>query len=302
MSSNLDKQEVKQSATTQSLLWPTSDSPLPANPLVSLFFAGLCAFCYRSPNCEVGFHRGDGKHKFKIKLFEKPGCHDITPDLPEKIKQITVEIASKASSVDFYEKGSFNRLPSDDPHDFRWLLDLDGHDFYHENIDKVTGVFKTKLTVKHGRFYTYSTTNSKFDRVNVEDLLDTLHLNQVAAWIGAAIEVQSAEHVVITIDKLPPIKLYPGTGKNYELHFLNECEENGTPCHFIPMDPDEEKRNDFHFMRKVLKLKSKRTKYGLHLATAVGLEPPSPKCAEHAQLNDEAPCMGTGFGQTNGFP
>ena len=64
------------------------------------------------------------------------------------------------------------------------LPDLDGPDFYHEKVDKVTGVFKTKLTVKHGRFFTYSKTNSKFDRVNVDDLLDTpLHLNQVAAWI-----------------------------------------------------------------------------------------------------------------------
>jgi hypothetical protein len=118
-------------------------------------------------------------------------------------------------------------------------LDLDGPDFYHENVDKVTNVFETKLTVRHGRFYTYSKTNSKFDRVNVDDLLDTLHLNQVAAWIGAAIDVQSGEHIAITIDNLAPIKLYPGTGKSYELHFLNECEENGEPANLSQRIPSK---------------------------------------------------------------
>ena len=220
MSADLDEPQAKKAGTNAALLWPTTDSPLPANPLVNIFFTGLCAFCYRSPNCEVGFHRGDGKHKLKIKMYEKPNCKDITPTLPNKIEHITIEIASKPSSVDFYEKGSFNRLPSDDQNDFRWLLDLDGPDFYHEKVDKVTGVFKSKLTVRHGRFFTYSTTSSKFDRVNVDDLLDTpLHLNQVAAWMGAAIEVQPSEHVVITIDNLTPIELYPGMGKSYEVGF-----------------------------------------------------------------------------------
>lgn len=303
MSADLDEPQAKKAGTNAALLWPTTDSPLPANPLVNIFFTGLCAFCYRSPNCEVGFHRGDGKHKLKIKMYEKPNCKDITPTLPNKIEHITIEIASKPSSVDFYEKGSFNRLPSDDQNDFRWLLDLDGPDFYHEKVDKVTGVFKSKLTVRHGRFFTYSTTSSKFDRVNVDDLLDTpLHLNQVAAWMGAAIEVQPSEHVVITIDNLTPIELYPGMGKSYEVDFLNECEENGAPCKFKPKDPDEAQRNDFHFMRKMLKLKSKRTKYGLYIATDIGVEPPRPPCAEHIHLNDEAPCMGTGFGQADGFP
>jgi hypothetical protein len=40
MFSDLDKDQAKQDHKTQSLIWPTSDIPLPANPLISIFFAG----------------------------------------------------------------------------------------------------------------------------------------------------------------------------------------------------------------------------------------------------------------------
>src|SRR5207237_1885804 len=94
----------------------------------------------------------------------------------------------------------------------------------------------------------------------------------------------------------------PKDVKTYEVDFLNECQENGEPCKFKPKDPEETKRNDFHFMRKILKLKPKRTRYGLHISAAAGIEPHGPPCNSFSKLTDEAPRMGTGFGQTSGFP
>src|SRR3954464_12362386 len=111
--------------TITTLLWPVSSDPLPANPFFTAFFTGLCGFCYRAPNGEVGFHHGDDNHKLQIKIYERPGCKDITPELPERIKRATLEVPSLAlSNVSYYEKGSFARLPTDDANDFRWLPDL----------------------------------------------------------------------------------------------------------------------------------------------------------------------------------
>lgn len=296
-------------ATSSSLLkWPITNDPPDRNAFVTAIFWGLMGFCYNInhedlPVCEVGFHPGNG-HRLEIKIFKRnPNCNQpqiITPNPTDKIALKI--IGTFSDGLDFYQTtdNPFDRLKTggNNEFDFRWLPDLDGPDFYPENYSK-NQRYTTRLFVSHGTFYTRVRTGSKFKLVDAATERDLRPFGHVARFMAAAINPQESDFVRLEINNVTVKDFVRETGVTYQILFKNECNN----CSFDPNHPnDETRRNDFHFNRKAVMVPAGvRTKYGLKIDGPAG-ESDSDFCETGAQLTDEAPCMGTGYGQTPEFP
>lgn len=302
--------ESRQNQQTTPLLWDTTPT-LPSNSRVTAIFGGLFGFFYNTNthNCEIGEHKGGGRHKFTIDVFER---HNSTCKLLFSTENGTLRnpkdpkigIVGRASgAAKFYEVGEYNRATLN-PQDFRWLLDLDSNDFYPDNPPKLTGQFKNKILVRHGTFYTQQKTDSTFERIDPPDSStpNRFDLFQVANYVAAGIEPNQNEDVVFKVNDNSAVVFTNKPGFTYQIVFLNECYEDGHhKCHFDPGNANETNRNDFHFMRKILQLSGTDKVYGLKVKVKKRSQPNF--CPEESDKgSDEAPCMGTAFGKTDGMP
>src|SRR5947207_14983514 len=104
-------------------------------------------------------------------------------------------------------------------------------------------------------------TNSIFQRVDSRNKLSEQAgtiIGRVAHVMAAGIQLKGDEHLLLELKDddgdlvADPIPLKPGDKKVLELQFINTCPTTDcvtpNPCD----DGDEKKRNDFHYMRKVL--------------------------------------------------
>src|SRR5205814_4416254 len=131
------------------------------------------------------------------------------------------------------------------------LPDLDGSYFYPENYgkNKVAGPL---LKVFNGTFYTRVRSNSTFMIVDRDDYnVEYQPYGHIAMEMGTAIEANGADVVQLTVNGTPlnnPLKA--SSGKKYQIVFSSHCM-SGACNSPVVNDPDETKRNDFHFNRKV---------------------------------------------------
>ncbi len=294
------------------LNWPITNTP-PSLTSVTAIFSGLMGFSYdqASQECKVGFHPGDGHHELDVKIYQYrkyPDCSQIfpPPPLPKRIKKITLKVLDQSGNptgkpVDFFETKDepFDRF-SGNANDFRWLPDLDSADFYPEGYSKNSGHFSATLHVKNGTFYTYLRSNSTFKLVDADDASHELRrFGHLARYMAAAIDVKDNNYLSLQINDETPFKLEPAAGYYYQILFTNECWDNGKKCDWLIWDDDETKRNDFHFTRKVLRLPNSRIKYALKIEDKLPRTDPE-ICGYAPDRNtDEAPCMGSGYGQDN---
>lgn len=298
-----------QNQQTTSLLWDTTPT-FPSNSRVTAIFGGLFGFFYNkdSHDCEIGDHKGGGRHRLTIDVFERRGstCQLLFSTeegtLPNP-KNPRIEIVGRASGAKFYEVGAYNRATLN-AQDFRWLLDLDSDDFYSDNPPKLNGQFKNKILVRDGTFYTQQRTNSTFQRVELPESPSTepFDLFQVANYVAAGIEPNQNEDVLFKVNDNSAVVFTNKPGFTYQIVFLNECYEDGhNPCRPQPNSSNEIDWNDFHFMREMLHLPQNAKPYGLKLKNG-GKSRPNFCFRSPHRGSDEAPCMGTAFGQTNGMP
>lgn len=296
--------------TTNSILrWPIMYTPPNLNSPVTAIFWGLIGFCYKTPSasapvCEVGFHPGGGHHKLDIKAYKKvdgsPICDPVPLAVPPKITTMNLKIVGFGTAPEFFQKDDLvfdrYRVGGDYEYDFRWLPDLDGADFYPEPYGK-NKYFGPRLYVSNGTFYTRLRTGSTFKLVDARTNQDIRRFGHVARYMATALSPTGSDLVRFEVNGRSVKDFSRQDGVSYQIVFKNECDDCSLPD---PNDPhDETRRNDFHFNRKVVKVPSNRTQYGLTIETS-GTS--SPNFCPGDRLNDEAPCMGSGYGQTNGFP
>lgn len=294
------------------LRWPITRTLPPLDAFVTVVFGGLMGFCYtthdRIPACQIGFHRGGGRHKRAFRIYQKQGgrCvpHPTMPVLPTT-KDMTLKFRDETNrGPDFYQSRAnfFDRIDGD-PNDFRWLPDLHSGDFYPEAYALNDNHFQNSLYVHDGTFYTRVITNSTFKLVDKDkDNRVIRGFGHVAMYMAAGIAAQSGDVVLLSIEGGPTVPFQWESGINYQIVLTNECYDGTDHCHFQIDDPVEENRNDFHFNRKVLKVPGGRTKFALMIDESPGTIPPLDFCYEVVhRLTDEAPCMGAGYGGGPGF-
>jgi hypothetical protein len=291
--------------------WPTTPTH-PTNPTVTLFFGGLLDVCYKklsttSGVCEIAVNPSDPKHKL-ILLAQSSSGQTLfdNNDPPRAVKDISLKVLNRPALVNFLKTGGDDLDRDNGPDgDFRWMLDLEGPDFYKENYPK-RPVFKTKMTVANGTILTTFKSEATFDRVSV--LLGSAGVSprsvgHIALVMEADIELSQNETAVLTVDGLDvPMPWAPNT--TYQISYGNICVDNNANCTFDPGSIIESRRNDFAFHRDVLDLPTFRARYGLRLREP-GDPIAHPKIAGFPFVpwgTDKAPCMDAGFGQTDGFP
>lgn len=276
--------------------WPPAQDR-PINPVVSVSFSGLLAFCYNPQGwCEVGFYQADGRHRLEIQVLEDNAPLSLR-NLPAHIRTMRLGIlineVEKPASVRFLKDGS--------DYDFRWVLDLENDEFYPEHYG-MKAAFQANLFVRHGVFYTKERTLHTLDKISRE-LIETglklgwnpQPLDRCAKDICAGIDLTANEKVSLVVNNQEVVRLPIKPNTKYEIKFSNECKIGDQPCPFTWNHWRESQRNDFYFHRELLKLPILRTKYGV-VVTEGQIH------GKHEDVTDEAPCMGAGFGQTAEFP
>lgn len=268
--------------------WPASPV-LPPNPTITLRFHGLLSFCYnrQRKDCEVGVFnkRFAPDHRLRIQIKHGAGnWYDVQN--PPTSGDYSFEVVNTAPRVLAYQKpGAFDRQDDQntDPHDFRWLLDIEGPDFYDKPVpSKVPGYYDPKLYVKNGIFNTYMTTNSRFLRVNAcypSDPTYWTELGSIAYYTAAHVYMIPNQQAKLSIPGRNPITFE--SSMQHSIYFTNDCSGEGVG------------RSDFFHHFHSFVAPDGMDRYDLQVyETPVG----------GSDTTDEAPCGGAGYGGSGGHP
>ena len=144
------------------------EKPLPAaRPKVTIVFRGLLAF-HPDPArqyFEAGILRAP-EHRFRIEVREKSSAGVSTFAVPSESLSgaendvWSFEFASSAKrGVNFYQNGAFDRKAGiGDERDFRWAVDLEGKEFYNQQLTTKQNQLGPIMRVTSGEFYTKTRT------------------------------------------------------------------------------------------------------------------------------------------------
>ena len=307
---------AKNAVRTPFLKWPVTDDPPNQKAFITVVYAGLSCFVYndRQPNnkfVEVAFHHGDGGHELQIQVYENPpdnidDCMEPCIVPSKKSDELRFEVSGQTGgTANVFQADSkyFDRYTTDTKYkyDFRWMPDLHSPDFYPEAYG-LRGVTGLKLAVPIGTFYTRVRTASTFWLVDKRDCnVEIRDYGHIALYMATAIE--STNNVLLLNKKRDTLYEFDKR-YNYQIVFNNECKTctpDANNC------DDEERRNDFHYNRDVVRVPPLvRLKYGLKVkdqCTGADCAQPNFCIRFHGahRLSDEAPCSGSGYGKAPGY-
>ena len=297
---------------------------LPSNARVTVILDGLMGFFYNANtrNTEIGMLHGmqtsSANHMLKVEVWERmvsnSSCNllfsTVTGTLPAPGPGFAIEIVGKQSSTAFYQEGPYDR-PNLQPKDFRWLPDLEGEDFYPNISGGLQGNYlRLRFTVRHGTFYTFQKTKSTFQRIDLNPNTATpaKDLGPVAKVIAVGLEPATNEEVFLRINPNSTVIFQHKPGYTHEVVIRNHCHKsNHDLCDFDPDHPtNEESRNDFHYLRKLLPLAANSPIFSLKIKAKGRSQ--IEYCSserfktEQERGSDRSPCMGAGFGGEGGYP
>jgi hypothetical protein len=135
-------------------------------PSLTIIFRGLMAFRQdrEEQTLAVGILPAP-EHEFTVQVLEKSPQGISTYSIPmnqlmgSKTDTLLVEVPAQRNGVTYYENGAFDRKKgAGDIRDYRWLIDLEGTEFYGRKlaIDRRQMGVEVKFT--SGEFYTKTTT------------------------------------------------------------------------------------------------------------------------------------------------
>jgi hypothetical protein len=166
----------------------------------------------------------------------------------------------------FQDKDVFSRrkpIPGavefDHPHDFRWLIDLDGPEFHDSKLTLKPEMLTPRILINNGIFYTYEITDSTFDR---EAPGDKYYMGSIARAIWANVYLGGIGHAVLQFGT-QGMRLQPKEKETYFIGFFNNCASHN--CDFDPDSPRKEKRNDFHHYYRTFEIPQGQKEYELKI-------------------------------------
>lgn len=222
----------------------TKATEIKPDPDVVLFFHGLMCMCnHKDGFCEVGVLNTDqGKHDLHIYLFELPSefepldlstypetwipldTFDVSHTGTAYTDIVRFEVVRpRVSGVSFYQPGA----PKTADHDFRFIVDLEGPDFYNGmELGKNHAALGPRLHVPDALFYTLFKTSAKF---KAQEGTDTpKDIDSVAAVTAANIYLDRTPSqpgkVFLSIDNSgSPVQLPTTPGKKNLVWVDNSC-------------------------------------------------------------------------------
>ena len=273
-------------------------------PSLTVIFRGLMAF--RRDHEEQTFSVGilpAPEHEFTIEVLEKSAQGVFTYSIPmnqmvsSKSDTLLVEVPTKRNGVSYYQNGVFDRKKGiGDIRDFRWLIDLEGKEFYGHKLatDQQQMGFAVKFS--NGEFYTKTTTLPLQRKMGGKTFE---FFGRVAQEIAADFFLDDGDFVLTSQAsgaELFRLKQKPDT--TYELIFENAPP----PTHHSAM-----RANHFQYYYRLFPMpKSQWYEFrvapqALAQTDLTGKNLHFAKFA-HPPLTDEAPCMGSGYGGGGQLP
>lgn len=314
------KAGAKKAATTRAAAkqfdWPTTSDPVGHDANVVIGFHGLMCFCHShrdgSKECEVGIHNTQlGGHDLTITVYKVASTFDPpynmnmgTPTLYKgpfkfgdtgntKAHKVRFDVDKPVTpGVSYLQIGG----QKDNPNNFRFILDLEGDDFYKDiELSKQGDNLGPRLRIQSGLFYTLCKSTTEFWRLSSTGGLKDI--GSIARIIGANIYLQSGGSVSLKMKGAEKVKLRESEGKFFIL------VDNGCHCSF----------NDFLFYYQTFNVPAANAS-GFTLLAKPGTGGPSPcddfleqldnvlRAQKKLMSTDDAPCGVAGFGSSGGIP
>jgi hypothetical protein len=266
---------------------------LPENPTIKVVFTGLMAFFFdhKKSECQVAMHNRAAGHKLRINVYKStPGSTEHVLSIANgngavdafEDSDIRLEVARPKETIRKYQNGPFTRQEDDDPNDFRWIIDIEGHEFHGRKLKIKTDVLSPILRMNAGLFYTAMkcpvTIIRKKDR--------TPRFQEVAYLMGANIYLDglgSKADLIWGAGGKNSLSLKKEKDTTYKIQVLNDCPQ--------PSSIDPTRLGDFSFYYDVFIVNDEEERF--HVLPA-GFEGVSFDDAKH-------PCGPVTGGQTTGL-
>jgi hypothetical protein len=331
-----DKEMKKKTTKAAAAAFPTyrRKGAFPSmTPTVKIYFGGIMLFFFDGKDgCEIGVHNATHPilgpahpqpHDFKLGLqttiLGSPSAQLSIP-LPASPKSwpaditIHVERPSTSSGIDGVFVFAPKHTPSDefdrtnaaiDSRDWRWLLDLEGPDFYQPlTLDKNPDLYTPRIHLDNGLFYTNYRTRSKFKRrLAATQGTDDYELGFVGESAAANIYLEPGGLVLAQMNGMPIVPPLPSIpGITYELYISNGCRGGVPQCRYEPGSPDPTMRNDFYLYYDLLRLDATVPRYELWCYDPQGGRISTPLHMSDLSMTstDPAPCGPGGSGGSSG--
>jgi hypothetical protein len=217
-----------------------------SNALVTITLEGLFVICKNDrinpPRWEIGVPKvqdTDCPHTFTVQAFKVTGSGIRKPvTLENFVTNRSIEITNNESvalPVEYFsQSGPLNR-PNDngDPHDYRWLVDLESRDFHDSVVEAKSDVakhHKVKVSIDGGRLYTLFKTVERYKRFSSANdvlILDKLGLSvgiDIPRGLNADSAVKRTVHIQNRGASQPAASLVQEIGLRYEIELKNVCE------------------------------------------------------------------------------
>ena len=209
------------------------------SPDITLVFRGLFLIAFEKEKryCQFGVIQAE-RHCLKIDIKTRASSLRDAPELSCKIpaENIYFEVTRRASGVDTYEPGLFERNRRHDRRDFRWVLDFEGRELHNHQLPVRAGTLKRSVFVYNGLFYTRDTEEVIISRpshhaagaADVESILPQTQSGLICKSVGCDIYLTEQEEFLFKYgpDANYSISLKKEDGLSYEISVTNLCNED----------------------------------------------------------------------------
>ena len=270
-------------------------------PSLTIIFRGLMAF--RRDHEEQSFAVGilpAPEHEFTIQVLEKSPQGISSYSIPMNVAKGDtwwVEMPAQRKGVSYYQNGVFDRQNGvGDIRDFRWLIDLEGKEFYGHRLATNRQHMAVEVKFSSGEFYTKTTTSPLQRRMGGNTFE---YFGRVAQEIATDVFPEDGDFVLTsqaTGKEILRLQEKPDT--TYELVFENAPP----PTHHVPMGA-----NHFQYYYGFFPM-PKSQWYELRVVPSAfaqtDLRSRNLNLVEfaHAPSSNDSPCGGAGYGGGGKLP
>jgi hypothetical protein len=270
-------------------------------PSLTIIFRGLMAF--RRDHEEQSFAVGilpAPEHEFTIQVLEKSPQGISSYSIPMNVAKGDtwfVEMPAQRKGVSYYQNGVFDRQNGvGDIRDFRWLIDLEGKEFYGHRLATNRQHMAVEVKFSSGEFYTKTTTSPLQRRMGGNTFE---YFGRVAQEIATDVFLEDGDFVLTsqaTGKEILRLQEKPDT--TYELVFENAPP----PTHHVPMGA-----NHFQYYYGFFPM-PKSQWYELRVVPSAfaqtDLRSRNLNLVEfaHAPSSNDSPCGGAGYGGGGKLP
>lgn len=274
-----------------------ASKPGSRGPSLTVIFRGLMTFRQNHDDQTLAVEILPAReHEFTVQVLEKSPQGISTYSIPmnqragARSDTWLVEFPSTGNGVSYYKNGVFDRQKGfGDIRDFRWLIDLEGKEFYGRKLAVDQRQRGVALKFSSGEFYTKSTTRPLQRRVGGDSFE---YFGRVAHETATDVFLEDGDFVLTSqASRAEILRLKQKPDTTYELVFEN-----------APLPTHHVQANHFHYYYQLFPMpKSQWYEFRVISPPLVhtGVKGRNQRQMEfaHAPSTDEAPCMPVGGGR-----